>query len=327
MASLFVEVCLVQLSPLRMPYRPTIGRDRWFIKALGKVFIVKWSPCLYVVVVGEIIQLVLMTHTIYTAMVLGYGTFQYLLQTPWSSPSAPAINGIISMLIQIFFAWRIWVLKNDKVGYIITGIIIAIAMLQCSSSIAVTVKYIQIGRVPSRFAELTMPSTLWLSGSLVCDTLISVVMVYLLKQSKKKAPFKASETMVNTLIVITIETGAITAVFALLEMIFFLKNPENFLHICFLYILGRLFSNVLLAVLNGRDRIRHSGQINRFTAHGNTPQDQDISFSTFYTSQNSQSKGTTLPLHEINVVTVTETRADDISGRGSSEGSHVLSEY
>ncbi|TFK35591.1 hypothetical protein BDQ12DRAFT_725883 [Crucibulum laeve] len=296
---------IVQLYDYFMTYRE---KDRWFIKAL-----------VCVIVVAEIIQLVLMTHTIYTTIVLGFNTIEYLLHTPWSSSAAPAINGIISMLIQIFFAWRIWILKNDTVGNIITCLIVAISVLQCSSSIAVTVKYIQIGRAPTRFVELTMVGTLWLSGSLVCDTMISVVMVYLLKQSKKKASFKASEAMVNTLIINTIETGAITTIFALIELVFFLNNPENFFHICFLYILGRLFSNVLLAVLNGRDRVRRAGKMDGYIAHGSDSQDLDLSFRSFYRSQNSQQNGATLPLHDINrcMDRVGQTQADYVSGRNN----------
>ncbi|TFK35593.1 hypothetical protein BDQ12DRAFT_668463 [Crucibulum laeve] len=270
--------------------------DMWFIKA-----------GVYFVMLAEVIQLVLMTHLVYTTFVIGYGGTKYLLKTPWSSPATPALNGISEQGLFILFS----LLGTDM------------SIFQCGCSIGVTIKYMMYGRHPSRFTDETTIMMLWLSGSLFCDILIATVMVYLLKESKKKILYKTSKAMINTLIVGTVETGAITVLFAVLDMAFFLKAPRNFLHICFMYILGRVFSNVLLAALNGRHRVHYSGRINEFSMHqGSTHEPHAIEFKQFPTSSMTISQPSVgrsvVPIHEVTAAQSHTHISEDTTARADS---------
>ncbi|KAJ6481238.1 hypothetical protein C8R47DRAFT_1322269 [Mycena vitilis] len=53
----------------------------------------------------------------------------------------------------------------------------------------------------------------------------------------------------------TIETGAVTAGFALITLILFKVFPNNYYFLTTEFILGKMYSNVLLATLNGRSRL------------------------------------------------------------------------
>ncbi|KAJ6560999.1 hypothetical protein B0H10DRAFT_2240145 [Mycena sp. CBHHK59/15] len=73
--------------------------------------------------------------------------------------------------------------------------------------------------------------------------------------------------MLNRLIVGTIETGAITAGVALLTLILFKIFPSAYYYVATLilmlfllreFVLGRRYSNVLFATLNGRNRSRNN---------------------------------------------------------------------
>ncbi|KAF8879589.1 hypothetical protein BD779DRAFT_1474237 [Infundibulicybe gibba] len=115
----------------------------------------------------------------------------------------------------------------------------------CGSSIAVTVQYTLLGRDLTKAREFYVAATTWLGASLVCDFTIAVTMLYLLIRAKLQSSLRSTETLVNRLIVSTIETGTATAAVTCLELVFYLKFPDTALYLM-------QYSNVFLATLNGR---------------------------------------------------------------------------
>lgn len=57
---------------------------------------------------------------------------------------------------------------------------------------------------------------------------------------RRSAVFQVSRNLVDSFIFHTIENGALTAVCAALNLIFYLVYPDNYLFICVELILGRL---------------------------------------------------------------------------------------
>ncbi|KAJ6624180.1 hypothetical protein B0H10DRAFT_2212913 [Mycena sp. CBHHK59/15] len=76
--------------------------------------------------------------------------------------------------------------------------------------------------------------------------------------AKRQSSIKTTETTLNRLIVGTIETGAITAGVALLTLILFKIFPSAYYYVATEFVLGRTYSNVLFATLNGRNRSRNN---------------------------------------------------------------------
>ncbi|KAJ7079299.1 hypothetical protein B0H15DRAFT_518880 [Mycena belliarum] len=79
-------------------------------------------------------------------------------------------------------------------------------------------------------------------------------MVIVLKRARSHSSFKQTESLLNRLITLTIETGAITAGFALLTLVLFKVTPEYYYFLVAEFILGKMYSNVLFTTLNGRRR-------------------------------------------------------------------------
>jgi len=77
-------------------------------------------------------------------------------------------------------------------------------------------------------------------------------MYTLLMRARKLCTVKSTETMIDRLLVTTIETGAITFIVACVQLILYLKSPDTFVYLTTTYLLGTLYANVLLATLNGR---------------------------------------------------------------------------
>ncbi|PBK92498.1 hypothetical protein ARMGADRAFT_162318 [Armillaria gallica] len=180
--------------------------------------------------------------------------------TGWGDPDAlttidvaweplPALNGFIAAMVQSFYVYRIWTLtKNVWLALIIE----AVALMQCTLAfyygIAVSVR----GRRIDELFALTPSISAWLSGSAACDVLITASLVTILYRSKPRAVFSDTTNHVTRLIRYTVETGLLTSVVAVCELILWLTNRQYNFHFIGFLTLGKLYSNTLLATLNSR---------------------------------------------------------------------------
>ncbi|KAJ7112896.1 hypothetical protein C8R44DRAFT_881948 [Mycena epipterygia] len=213
--------------------------DRIFVKIL-----------VYSVATLEFCQTAFITHVVWQQVISQWGDFTVLATSPWTSSATPVLNGVVSAIVQCFFAWRIWVFEKQAYGLVIAVIVVLIALMQCAAAIAVGVEFSLLSRDLSRIGQLTHAAETWLARSFVCDTIIAVALTIIRSYSK------ATYSLLNNLIVNTIETGAITAVLALTQLILFEVFPATLLHVALEFIVGRLYANVLLATLNGRHRAK-----------------------------------------------------------------------
>ncbi|EDQ99745.1 uncharacterized protein LACBIDRAFT_315289 [Laccaria bicolor S238N-H82] len=95
---------------------------------------------------------------------------------------------------------------------------------------------------------------LWLWGTLICDFIIVATMTFL---AKLESSFKPTKCIIDRLIIVTLETSAVTLIATLVQLILYLRSPADSLNrVGIIYILGGLYSNVLLTVLNSRKRAR-----------------------------------------------------------------------
>jgi len=158
----------------------------------------------------------------------------------------PVLAGIMSTTVQIFFAWRIWMLGRSM---ILAGVIVAASLVQGSAAIASGIKLKQL---PSfvEIARLNTPVSVWLAGSAGVDILIAITMIYLLTRAKNG--FSNTNYLIARLIRLTVETGLLTATVAVVDVTLFNAFKTNNLHICPAIILAKLYTNTLMAVFNNR---------------------------------------------------------------------------
>ncbi|KAJ6588251.1 hypothetical protein B0H19DRAFT_1247942 [Mycena capillaripes] len=91
----------------------------------------------------------------------------------------------------------------------------------------------------------------------VVDTLISVIMVYLL-HSQKGANRKTID-LLNRLIIFTFAAGVPTSICALASAISVAASPDTMTYMFWFLMLGSLYTNSLMVILNARDYIRSKG--------------------------------------------------------------------
>ncbi|KAF4563993.1 hypothetical protein EYR36_003242 [Pleurotus pulmonarius] len=194
------------------------------------------------------------------------------IETPSIGSIDPIITVAISTPIQIFVAWRISIISRS---WLMPALICVLGIISLAGGIWTCITVATI-RVFSRKPELHWPALTWLLASAIADALITSTLVYsLVPQYKRKTGFKDTDSVIERVIRFTIQTGMITwvglsdflyqannpqisAVFAILDVVFFLVFPHTTLNFIWDLALGKLYSNVLMSTMNSRagwDRI------------------------------------------------------------------------
>ncbi|KAF6752362.1 hypothetical protein DFP72DRAFT_451938 [Ephemerocybe angulata] len=222
--------------------------------------------------VAEILHLIMTTHTAYTIIAQGFGDLSALASSPWSGSALPFLNGFVSFCVQLFFAWRVKQLGKNIYAISCAAIILLLALMQLSASLAVTIQFIRLGLDIDLVKTLNRTVIVWLSGTVACDVLMTGSIIIVLIFYKRSTTYRKSKTMIDTFIAHTIENGALTTVFAALNLVFFLVYPDNYMYICLEFMLGRLYANVLMSTLNRRDRSSVTGTAPEMTDKSTTGQ-------------------------------------------------------
>ncbi|KII86765.1 hypothetical protein PLICRDRAFT_177505 [Plicaturopsis crispa FD-325 SS-3] len=151
-----------------------------------------------------------------------------------------------------FITRRISVLKNTPAMRNVVVLIVVLAVMQGSATIAYAIQIVI--KTNFRMNQLLEAPTIWLVGSFLCDVLIAGSLLRLLKESLSRTAFKSTETILTRLIVLTVQTGFITAIAAGLQLIAYLVNFVEITQCSQLFslMISKLYSNVLLATLNAR---------------------------------------------------------------------------
>ncbi|KAF8909463.1 hypothetical protein CPB85DRAFT_1307626 [Mucidula mucida] len=221
----------------------------------------------------QTVQIIFAIIACWILLVENWGNPLVWASTPWASTFIPALDSMTSTLVQFFFAWRIRVLSKHILGHIMVALVLVTSLMQCGASWAVSVSYFLKPSVTELPALANIPKTMLSSGA-ICDCLISFTMVFLLLKARSKVTFKSTIRMLNRTLANVIESGTITAVVVLLELVTFLKLPNTGIFLTFQFMVGKLYANVLLSSLSGNGGVGTSvnytsSQDSRFPSTGN----------------------------------------------------------
>ncbi|KAF8328002.1 hypothetical protein F5887DRAFT_1009489 [Amanita rubescens] len=182
----------------------------------------------------------------YQPLILEYGKSTALEYFPTMFAAEPAAIVAVSTPIQLFFAWRIWLLTKS---IWIPMIISLFALVSLAGGIWTTVK-VAIIRLFILKPELHPPALVWFLASCISDVCITAVLVISL--SKRKTGFAATDDAISKIIRLTVQTGLLTALFAIGDVVFFMTLPHTGLNFLWDLALSKLYSNCLLSTLNAR---------------------------------------------------------------------------
>ncbi|KAF9483256.1 hypothetical protein BDN70DRAFT_990574 [Pholiota conissans] len=223
-------------------YSQAFPNDRPILKAL-----------VYGVTLIEMAQTFLLTQTGWAMLVQGFGNVEAINEVGTTFISVPFIGGLVGLLVQLFYAWRIAIISHKK---IIPVLIFFISLTSFAGAIITTVN----GKQAGKFSEIRAGHKLlahnivgvWGGASSFCDVVIAVCMCYYLR--KKKGFASNTHALVSRLVKMTIETGVLTASVSIVSLILcYSAGLRNFSYLIVPQSMqGKLYSTTMLAVLNSR---------------------------------------------------------------------------
>ncbi|KJA23097.1 hypothetical protein HYPSUDRAFT_40221 [Hypholoma sublateritium FD-334 SS-4] len=198
----------------------------------------------------ECIQIGLSSADIFYWFAKGWGQLSYLADPHFAPIDMPMVAGVIAMVVQLYFTWRIWILGSCL------PLCIVIALVSIGQGIAGFVSGIQAlqrGDL-TKLSSLVTPK-IWLAGAALSDTLIAISMCFFLYRARKHSRVPRTKYILRRIIALTIETNSLTASIAILTLILFVRFSNNTLYLCPPYALGKLYTNTLLVIFNNRIRL------------------------------------------------------------------------
>ncbi|EIW61832.1 uncharacterized protein TRAVEDRAFT_35274 [Trametes versicolor FP-101664 SS1] len=213
-------------------YFTRYSRDPWSIKFL---VIAVWTT--------DSIHQALISHTVYWYLITEYGNPTALTLLSKTIIVEVFFNAFTGLFVQSFFAARIWKLSGNKLY-----LVIPVAML-----IAGEFGTLQM----ETFVDLVQIKGLSISINAFAaagDVTIAAILCTILHYSR--TGFSKSNTLINRLMVFAVNTGLLTSVCACLSLITIVALPNTFVYITFFFLVGRMYSNSLMATLNARKSLR-----------------------------------------------------------------------
>ncbi|KAK0432872.1 hypothetical protein EV421DRAFT_1910578 [Armillaria borealis] len=246
---LLMGVVLVQVYIYMITYEK---RDKLWLKAFVLFLLI-------INLLNTVTQFIYM----YNALIIHFMDPEYLAKVTAVFAISGALTGVISGSVQLFFAWRVKILTSN---IWLVAIVCATALAGTTGSIGSTIEAVKIGTF-LRFQDIKAWVILWLVATCVADTLITVILVWHLVcaslsvakspfliiyvQKNHKTGFQDSDELVDRIIRSTVQTGLITTLCALIDLLTYLLDPTG-LHLVFNFPLPKLYTNTLLSSLNSR---------------------------------------------------------------------------
>jgi len=208
----------------------------------------------YGVFLIETIQTAMSGADLYYRFASGFGNMNRLANPYISAFEVPLIGAVVSLVVQYFFSYRVWVLSNKKSWWICMIICVfstfdAVAAFSWGVYAHIIDKFVSGWRL--KFFALS-----WLIGNTVADTLISSLMLYYLTRRRSGGGDRFHNHALTRVVRLTIETNIMTTVNGVITLLMVSIFPDKIWYTCPAAILGKLYSNTLLVSLNNRISIR-----------------------------------------------------------------------
>jgi len=216
-----------------------------------------WSDTLvskiFVALIGTLdaLQVISVIAAAWWYLIENYGNIAAVGLVPWSLALEVASTAAIGLLVQTYFAHRVWTLSKNN--YIITAGIIVLTLLQ----FAFAVYYVVVGQttgLASTILEITWASTASLSLSIAADVLITASLCWYLHRSR--SGLARTDKLIDVLIVYTVNTGLLTTICAICTIALSQAYPTTYWDTMFYFMISKCYVNSTLATLNARDVLR-----------------------------------------------------------------------
>ncbi|KAI0916252.1 hypothetical protein AcV5_003245 [Taiwanofungus camphoratus] len=177
-----------------------------------------------------------------------------LMRTVWSVMAHVVVSGVSDILVRGFFCLRVWKLSGKN--WVLAGLIVSTSLVAFAGNLAFTIRGLMIGNF-LKFTEISWIVYMNLACCISADMLIAISLCTSLM--RRRTGFTKTDSLLRTLMVYTINTGALTGICTILCLIFYATMPpNNFTYVAFYFVLPPLLVNAFLATLNARQALREN---------------------------------------------------------------------
>jgi len=158
---------------------------------------------------------------------------------------------VVDAVVRGFFAYRLWKLSRRNVLLTLSTITITAAILLTSIGLCVFC-FLKIHDV---FDAEHYSWVVYLELCLVCfgDIWLAIWLSYYLKNNRKLSRVREETSMLNTLLVYTVNTGSFCSVLSVVCLISYATLPDTYFDFAFLFPFTTLYANAMFATLNVRN--------------------------------------------------------------------------
>ncbi|KAF7290371.1 hypothetical protein HMN09_01295100 [Mycena chlorophos] len=201
----------------------------------------------YYLIVLEATNTICAVGVIYEPLIKMHDAPLVQVNSPKLLAADPIVTTLISTPVQLFMAWRIWLVTKSIWHAALVGVL---AFASLAGGIASTV-LVALNPQFEHFASLKVPLAIWLTSTAFADLFITGILVNFLWLNKTGFQTQ-TDSVTDKIIFFTVQTGMLTSVAAMADVILFLSIPHTTLNFIWDFCLSKLYSVCLVATLNAR---------------------------------------------------------------------------
>ncbi|VDC07090.1 unnamed protein product [Peniophora sp. CBMAI 1063] len=219
-------------------------RDGWFLKSF---IMLLWAM--------ETLTCILLNHGIYYYTVTNFGNYDVLLHsgTPWSILVEVGVSAFVALLVQCFFAHRVYILNGRRPILPLFVVVLSLAQF------AVGLVYADVSLSFKRFTggSSDFPYVISLFGlELVADCTIAASTIYYLSFKASRSEITSTRRVIYLAIKYVVST-CLLEVFCIVPIIALWTTIPSALYFSpFISCLARVYSASVMCSLNNRDHLR-----------------------------------------------------------------------
>ncbi|KAJ3927575.1 MAG: hypothetical protein NXY57DRAFT_605799 [Lentinula lateritia] len=198
------------------------------------------------ILIAETLSSILDFAVIWEPLMEDYGSPTIFQTTPTTFSADPLVTAAISTTVQLFQGWRIRRLTKSNFVF---GSIALTAFVSLAAGLTTTI-LIALHTAWSQLQMFESGFLVWLIASAMCDVVIAASLTWFVLRNK--TPFTSTNSILNRIMLLTLQTGTITAVAAIADVFTFTISEDKTLEFVWAYSLSKLYSNSLLSMLNAR---------------------------------------------------------------------------
>lgn len=210
----------------------------------------------------DIAHTVFILASLFYYFVAHFGHPSALARIPWSIALIILITAMQTCAVHLFYAQKIY--RSSGKNWWITAPICCLACLRLLATIVATAEMLRLGEWSAFTTPYTLRWSLFTSGlalSAGTDFIITLCLCHYLRKIRKLSTSSVMKGVMDTLTLYTLENGLITCLTTIAALVFWLKLPTTSIALSLNFLIGKLYPNSLLVLLNTRKELRemHSG--------------------------------------------------------------------